>query len=298
MSYNLPKLCPSATWNPTVNTLGNNWKKDDSASSVFVNTNNMIYVAVYSADRVLAFVPGKPTPNKTYSSGLKNPGSVFATVNGDLYIGNEDSNKRVERWNSTSTSGAPVMTTPQVCFGLFIDISNTLYCSMNKAHQVIRRSLNNSNTSGSTAAGNGSPGSDNNQLDRPYGIFVNTYLTLFVADYGNDRIQRFDFGNRNGTTVVLNGFSGSLSQPSGVVLDADGYLFIADSGNSRIIGSGPKGFRILIDRLQNTDGNKKKDSAKPMSLSFDSGGNIYITGTITNPVQKVKLATNSCGNFS
>ena len=308
VSYNLPKFCPSATWSPTVKNLGPEWGQHDYASGVFVNTNNTIAVTFWSPDEVRVSMGGSSNPAKFSEGDFKKPASVFATVTGAVYTDGGEKKRSVERFSSNLASRISVMTDNQQCFGLFIDINNTLYCSMNKAHQVIKKSLNYSTTNGfTTAAGSGSPGGGSNQLNSPYGIFVNTNFTLFVADYGNNRIQRFDVGNSNGVTVVLNGLSDSLCRPSGVILDAEGYLFIADSGNSRIIGSGPKGFRVLIDHLKNIDagngngnGNNngnRQVSTRSMSLSFDNGGNIYITGAITTPLQKVTLATNSCGNF-
>ena len=301
VSYNLPKFCPSATWSPTASNLAAKWGKHDHASNVFVNSNNTIYIAASSPDEVQVWIPDNSDPINTYSAGLENPGSVFASTNGDVYVGNGDSNKDVKKWNSTSQSVTTIMATSEQCLGLFIDINNTLYCSMSKAHRVIKRSLNNNNVSATViAAGTGSAGSTANQLDSPRGIFVHTNFTLFVADSTNKRIQRFDFGNLTGTTVSLYGLTNptGLDQPSGVVLDAEGYLFIADTGNNRIVGSGPKGFRTLVLPGQWSNNGKKWESTTvPTSLSFDSYGSIYVTSTKGDPVQKFQLASNSCGEY-
>ena len=43
--------------------------------------------------------------------------------------------------------------------------------------------------------GNGTSGSTRDLLNWPSGLFVDTDLRLYVADTGNDRVQRFEQGN-------------------------------------------------------------------------------------------------------
>lgn len=93
-------------------------------------------------------------------------------------------------------------------------------------------------------------------LNRPIAIFVDTKgdiyvdedFNLYVADRDNNRIQRFSFGQHNGTTIVGSTALGtiSLKQTTTVVFDADNYLFIVNSNNDRIVGSGPNGYRCLV----------------------------------------------------
>ncbi|CAF1571017.1 unnamed protein product, partial [Adineta steineri] len=161
------------------------------------------------------------------------------------------------------------------CAGLFVDINNTLYCSMYNQHQVVKRSLNESvMNSNRVAAGKGIQGSDSNQLGAPYGIFVDVNLDLYVADYLNDRVQLFQSGESNGITVAgsrsLNPTI-TLRYPIGIILDAEKYLFIVDFRNSRIVGSGLNGFRCLVGCYGR--GSQSNQLGSPSSLSFDSSGN-------------------------
>ena len=190
------------------------------------------------------------------------------------------------------------MTVSFYCFGLFIDISNTLYCSMGSHHQVIKRSLNDSATTTTMIAGNGSPGPGSYQLNYPKGIFVDINFDLYVADSWNNRIQLFSSGELNGITVAGSGSPNitiTLSLPYAVVLDADHYLFIVDKGKDRIIGSGPYGFRCLVGCNGSGSGSNQLDN--PTSLSFDIDGNIFVADWSNNRIQKFILMTNSCGMF-
>ena len=135
------------------------------------------------------------------------------------------------------------------CYGLFIDVTETLYCSVHDNHQVVKRSLNDNWNLPTTVAGTGIAGSTSSMLNGPCGIFVDINIDLYVAECGNHRIQLFRSGQLNGITVAGNGsinITITLRCPTSIVLDADGYLFIVDNNNHRIIGSGLHGFRCIV----------------------------------------------------
>jgi DNA-binding beta-propeller fold protein YncE len=130
-------------------------------------------------------------------------------------------------------------------------------------------------------------------LYNPQGIFVDSNLNLYVADFSNNRIQFFLAGQLSGTTIAGNGVSISLYGPSGITLDADGYLFTVDCSNSRVVGSGPNGFRCLVGC--SGYGSASDQLWNPQGLSFDSYGNMFVTDGSNYRIQKFFLATNSCG---
>ncbi|CAF3416761.1 unnamed protein product [Rotaria socialis] len=97
------------------------------------------------------------------------------------------------------------------------------------------------NTTGVTAAGvGGSPGNNSSQLNTPADVSVDFSNTLYIADYGNNRIQKWLSGASNGTTVAgqASGISGSnatdLQHPAGILVDSTGNIYIADTNNHRI----------------------------------------------------------------
>ncbi|CAF1491464.1 unnamed protein product, partial [Adineta steineri] len=176
------------------------------------------------------------------------------------------------------------------CYGLFVDINDTIYCSMPDHHQVVKRSLNDAvMTSNRIAAGTGIYGSASNQLSGPMGIFVDVNLSLYVADYYNDRVHLFQSGESNGHTVAgsksLNPII-SLRWPSGIILDAEKYLFIVNNNNHRIVGSGLNGFRCLVGCYASDSQPNRLD--EPFSFSFDCYGNMYVSETSNHRLQKFK----------
>ncbi len=84
----------------------------------------------------------------------------------------------------------------------------------------------------------GGQGWENDRFDRPAGIWARNGIDVYVADFGNHRIQRYD---RTLTLVSSlstrdnNNPDGRFGYPSDVSLSRSGDLFICDTDNSRII---------------------------------------------------------------
>jgi DNA-binding beta-propeller fold protein YncE len=132
-------------------------------------------------------------------------------------------------------------------------------------------------------------------LNRPNGIFVDINFDLYVADYYNNRIQLFKSGELNAKTLARSGAPGTitLNGPSGIILDADKYLFIVDNGNNRIVESRPNDFRCLVG-CSNTGGLASNQLNSPITLSFDSYGNMFVADQRNSGIQKFIFSTNNC----
>jgi len=294
ISFNQPTICPTASWNATGITFANNTVVSQP-NNIFVDVGNAVYVSSQSLNLVQIWSAGSQTPTRNLSGNLNNPYGLFVTVNGDIYVDNGN-NGQVVKWAGNTTNSIIVMNVTSTCFSLFVDINNTLYCSLENQHQVVETLLDNNSPNPNTiVAGTGSPGSTSNMLNQPQGIFVNINLDLYVADCGNDRIQLFNFGQLNGTTVPVNGPSGTITLdcPSGIILDADDYLFIVDSLNSRIIGSGPAGFRCVVGCSGNS-GSASDQLNNPQSLAFDSLGNLFVVDQNNSRIQQFLLTAGPC----
>jgi sugar lactone lactonase YvrE len=251
-------------------------------------------VADRADSRVVVWLAGNSAPTRNITYGLSSPYSVFATSNGDIYVDNGNSNNRVDQWTLNGTNSSSAMYVQNACYGLFVDINNNLYCSMYIQHQVATKSLNSNSSMWIVAAGTDCSGSTSNQLYYPRGIFVDTNLNLYVADCGNNRVQKFLSGQLNAITVAGSTAIGTitLSCPSGVILDGNGYLFIVDSYNHRIVASGPNGFRCIVG-CSTVAGSSSSQLDYPSDLKFDSYGNIFVTDRDNNRIQKFILMSNT-----
>ena len=213
------------------------------------------------------------------------------TSDNEIFIDHEYPYRGVERWTLNGTKISSSMSMCPRCFSLFVDRNNNLYCSGTYIHQVLSQSLQDPSNQMTSC-----PGSASNMLDEPRGIFVTTNFDLYVADFGNDRVQLFRRGKVNAVTVAGNGTSGNilLRRPVGVVLDADGYLFIMDSGNHRIVRSAPNGFHCVA-RCFGTSGPSSYQLNFPQAMSFDRDGNLFVVDHDNRRIQKFLLSNNTCG---
>ena len=266
-----------------------------SPAGIFINTNNTIYVVDQANNQILMWLEGDINPTKTISGNLNTPYGLFVTMSDDIYVDNGILNHRLDKWTSNATNSTPVMYVDSACYNVFIDMNDNLYCSEYFLHQVLMKSLNSGINESTVAAGTGCPGMASHMLYKPFGIFVDIYLNLYVADAGNSRIQMFPVGELNGITKVGYGAPGtnSLVWPSGIIVDDDGYLFILD--HPRVVRSGPSGFQCLVGCLGT--GLASYKMSQPSYFSFDSYGNIFVVDSGNTRVQKFFLATNSCGKY-
>ena len=250
--------------------------------------NNTIYVTNEQHSTILVWHENSTNPTNIISGNFTEPTSLFVTLNGDIYFDDGGKNGRVQKWTEKTNSFVTVMGVHSSCWGLFVDTNDTLYCSMTDHHQVVKKSLNDPEmTSNTAAAGTGFSGSALNELHTPMGVFVDVNLDLYVADYGNNRVQLFRAGESNAITVAGKNSPNPtiiLDAPSCIVLDADKYLFIVDSYNNRIVGSSLNGFRCLIGCYGR--GSQFDPLYKPSSLSFDRSGNIFVAHLGNDRIKK------------
>ncbi|CAF3826581.1 unnamed protein product, partial [Adineta steineri] len=296
-SFNQPKFCSTAAWNSNGIIFANRSIVGQYPMAIFVSTNNTIYVANRENNTIVIWQEDSVNPTKIIPGNFTRPNSHFVTSNGDIYIDDGEKNGRVHKWIAGTNSFITVMKVKSLCYSLFVDINDTLYCSMRDDHQVLKRSLNDSlMTSNRVAAGKGSLGSGSNQLNEPRGIFVDVNLDLYVADCKNNRVQLFQSGESNGITVAGTGLISpriTLDCPTGIILDAEKYLFIVDEGSSRIFRSGLDGFRCLVGCYAVSS--KSNQLNNPVGLSFDHSGNMFVTDRGNDRIQKFKYLKKSCG---
>ena len=235
ISYNQPTFCPSATWNPNATTLSNDSTVSLMPFGIFVDFRDTVYVGTQNTSGIQVWAHGSDTPTTINTTGSLPQYALFVASNGDIYINSAVNMSSVEIWRSNSSYKTGSTYLNATCFGMFVDLNNTFYCSIAASNQVITYSQT---VMIQVVAGDGSTGNDSITLNNPHGIFVDTNFTLYVADSNNSRIQRFRYKDNNGTTVIGGQIPSSivLNYPTGVVVDGKGYLFIVDSGNNRIIG--------------------------------------------------------------
>ena len=78
-------------------------------------------------------------------------------------------------------------------------------------------------------------GTGNGQFNIPEGVATDESGNVYVADTGNQRIQKFDADGNFLTTWGSEGSgNGQFEGPVGVATDGSGNGYVVDSGNNRI----------------------------------------------------------------
>lgn len=168
--------------------------------------------------------------------------------------------------------------------------------------------------------------SQNNGLNSPYDVAVDSSGNVYIADFQNNRVLKETLSNGSYTQTVVDS---ALNSPAGVAVDSSGNVYVADSQNNRVlketlaegtytpttIGSGmtlPYGVavdaggnvyvadsgsgRILLESLS---GGTYSQSAivsgllQPFGVAVDSAGNLYVAGRGMNQILKETLSGGS-----
>ena len=290
-SYNQPKFCSSVNWD--LNGIVLDIETNTLAfSDISIDKTDAIYTLYTKNNQSFIWKNGLQTP---LNISVLNSSTIFSTSLNNIYIGGGNSqNFQIQQQIDNTTYNISILYGFSSCSDIFIDITNTMYCSISQNNQVVKKWLNDGLNTSAIIAGTGTSGSLS-QLRSPRGIFVDINFDLYIADSGYNRIQLYHLSQLSTSTVAGNGTPDTidLKFPTGVVLDADNYLFIVDSGNKRIVGSSLTGFRCIIGCIESDLILNKLVS--PQSMSFDSAGNIYVVDSSNNQVQQFNLTTNSCG---
>lgn len=160
----------------------------------------------------------------------------------------------------------------------------------------MRKSWRNQSNSSTIVAGTGSAGASAAMLNNPEGIFVTSSLDLYVADFGNNRVQLFQSGQSTATTIAGSGSNSTLTlnRPVGITLDIDGNLFIVCYSQNRVVVIGPGGDRCVVG-CTGSSGTSANQLWHPATLAFDIGGNLLVGDQGNVRIQKFQLiSSNQC----
>ena len=210
---------------------------------------------------------GAPTPGPATGSALSDPASVAVDSSGNLYIA---------------------------------DLANNVIEKVTPAGQL-------SIVAGTGSAGAPTPGPAlRSDLSYPIGIAVDSSGNLFIADSGNNVIEKVTPAGQL-SIVAGSGVLGpptagpatgsDLHDPNGIAVDISGNLFIADSGNGDIEEVTPAGQLSIVAGTGSTGGGlptpgpaTSSGLGLPLGLVVDSSGSVFVGDYGGNVVEKLAAA--------
>ena len=130
----------------------------------------------------------------------------------------------------------------------------------------------------------GSRGSDPALLKNPRGLTVDGAGNFWVADTGNDRLQKF---SSQGSLLHVIGKSGSgegeFRSPSGVAISSKGTIYVVDTGNKRVQVFNAKG---LFLGTFGKGGKHRGQFSEPVSLALDGSEFVYVADRGNDRISK------------
>lgn len=141
----------------------------------------------------------------------------------------------------------------------------------------------------------GRAGSGDGEFKSSRHLTVDKDGNIYVADTGNNRIQKFDSrGNFIAKWGSYGTGHGEFNAPSGITVDREGNLYVTDSLNHRIQKFAPDGTFLKIDpdktpKPVDTLGVYGKGLGQfyaPYAVVADSRGNFYVADTFNHRIQK------------
>lgn len=205
-------------------------------------------------------------------------------------------------WNGDNISAATANIGPAV--GVFIDASNNIYITTQDRVRRISPSGTITTVAGSGSAGfsgDGGPATSG-LLNAPSGVFVDPSGSIYIADYGNNRVRKVTSGTI--TTIAGGGTGGdgiaattaSLNGPSDVTVDAAGNVYIAENLGRRVRKVDLSGI-ITTYAGTGASGNSGDGGAataatffSPKSIALDPSGNLYICDMGNNRIRYVSTS--------
>ncbi len=238
-----------------------------------------------------------------FASGL------YVDTSGNVYVA-DLLNHRVQKWARGATSGITVaggngagiaanqLNKPH---GIFVDSSGNLYIADSKNHRI--QKWESGATQGTTVAGGNGIGVASHDIDlfdrlnNPQGVFVSDDGDVYVADTGNNRIQKWTPGATSGIRVAGGGEFGVnhnlLAHPNNVFVTPARDIYVADSENSRI----QKWREGSVDILNATGWNEEGSDVDQLNFSIgvfvDPLENMYIADYYNHRIQKWKVVESS-----
>jgi uncharacterized protein YjiK len=269
-------------------------------TGLFIDGSNNLYVTEAFGDRLLRYssaasstlTVGKAGVSYTDNYIFSTPDDVTLDASGNIWVADWS---RVVQYSSAGTFLQQLPTADpwatgnddthfDGAHGVAFDNSGRLYVSDGNNHRVqVYDSTSGSPVYSTTIGVTGVSGNDNSHFNSPLRIAVDSSNRLYVADAGNNRVQRCTFsGNWSCST-----FDSGLNNPQGIAVDGSNNVYIADTYNWRIRKCPSAG--ACSDFVTGTYG--------LWDVAIDSSGNIYGTATYESMVVKYNNTGTLMGPF-
>ena len=226
---------------------------------------------------------------------LSSPTDVIVDEKNRSLIVCDSGNKRVVRWSLENLEDKQILIEDIVCARLVMNANGDLFVSEYEKHEVKRwrKDEIGKGGEGTIVAGGNGCGNQLNQLDHPASLFIDRQDTIYISDYENHRVVKWQKDAKEGIIVAGGNGQGNnlnqLSGPEGIVVNEVGDVYVADSYNHRIVcwPLGSTEGRIVVG--VNGQGEEPNQLNLPIGLSVDINNNhLYVVDCQNHRIQQFK----------
>ena len=305
LSYTPQILCLFAEWDPNGITVASNLY---DPQDVAVDSNGNLIVADTENRRLQKYLT-----NGTNITLLANTkiSSVFIDQLDNIYVTSTlgDQVKKLSSNNQSLTivagSDGRGSALGQLVLdgqpGIYVDRNFSLYISDTGNHRVMKYFVN--ATSGIVVAGGHGQGPDLNQLNAPYGIYVdevNEIGAVYICDTHNHRVQKWLPNATEGVTVALN--EHQLQSPNSILLsltsDQVMIMYISSFSLHQVLKWIPysQQAETIAAGVGSGVGTEPNQLFAPRGIKFDKNWNLLVADTGNNRIEKFLFNISSCEN--
>ncbi|MBY0427399.1 MAG: hypothetical protein K2Q22_17320, partial [Cytophagales bacterium] len=261
-------------------------------TGIAINSQGYLYVADTKFARVQKFNPdgsynlqwtlvtppnGKRQGQEARTSNSDIPIGVAIASNGNVFV-LDSTYKTVSVYDS---DGGSITTWGQFVFinpkAIALDFSDNVYITEGGTSNQV--AVYNSLSKQSMLTIGQGTGTAPGFFNLPWGVVVDGLKNVYVSDYGNNRIQKFDsLGNFIKEWGTLGGGDGNFLGPKGLAIDAFANIYVVDSGNNRIQKFDSSG--TFLDKW-GTSG----EIISPEAIAVNPAGDVLVSDFSTDRIQ-------------
>jgi hypothetical protein len=181
-------------------------------------------------------------------------------------------------WAKQTKDGMKLLMSKGYSYRFYVDKEKNIYVAETENHRVVKYYAP-FYSNYTVVAGNGVKGSDLNQLNRPFSVYLDeTNSDLFVVDQKNNRVQKWSSSGRQGETVVSHLYANSRN----VVPDCHGSFIVYGRNIAKLYNrfeiTGFTGIEIL------------NSSIKFEAMAYDqTNGDIFVLDIKGNTIKKYTI---------